>query len=107
MDEAARGVNFNPAGSPYQGSTNNDLADSYPSLIKGIVIVYVSGDAFVTANHPQIDGVLITGDELKVNSGQSLTVTYDPLYLSHPPPGFSQGNSVSVTPGSWQWDVAP
>ena len=104
MDEAARGVNFNPAGSPYQGSTNNDLADSYPSLIKGIV--YVSGDAFVTANHPQIDGVLITGDELKVNSGQSLTVTYDPLYLSDPPPGF-EDPQFSVTPGSWLWDVAP
>ena len=105
LDEAARGVNFNPAGSPYQGSTDSDQTDSYPSLIKGIV--YVSGDATVRANHLQIDGVFITGDQLKVNSEQSLTVTYDPLYMSNPPPGFSEGNSVSVTPGSWQWDVAP
>lgn len=105
LDEAARGVNFNPAGSPYQGSTDSDQTDSYPSLIKGIV--YVSGDATVTANHPQIDGVLITGNELKVNSGESLSVNYDPLYLSDPPPGFSQGNGVSVTPGSWQSDAAP
>lgn len=105
LDEAARGVNFNPAGSPYQGSTDSDQTDSYPSLFKGIV--YGSGDVNVTANHPQIDGVFITGNQIKVSSGLSLTVTYDPLYMFDPPPGFSQGNGISVKPGSWQWDVAP
>jgi hypothetical protein len=105
LDEAARGVNFNPAGSPYQGSWDLDQTDSYPSLIKGIV--YASVDMTVTANHPQLHGVLITGDELKVNSGEALTVTYDPLYLSNPPPGFSSGDGVTVTPGSWLWAGAP
>ena len=89
---------------PYLGSTDSDQADSYPSLIKGIV--YASGDMTATADHPKINGVLITGDELKVNSGESLTVTYDPLYLSNPPPGFGD-LQLCVTPGSWRWDAAP
>ena len=103
LDEAARGVNFNPAGSPYQGSTDSDQTDSYPSLIKGIV--YVSGSLGIN-DHPHIDGVLITGDELNVFSGESLTITYDPLYMSDPPPGF-EDPSLSPVPGSWLWDAAP
>lgn len=99
--EAARGVNFNPAGSPYQGSSDVDLVDTYPSLIKGLV--YVSVDAFVPANHPNIDGALITGDELKVSSGESLTVTYDPVYMSNPPPGFDSG--FAPVAGTWLWDA--
>jgi hypothetical protein len=35
LDEAACGVNFNPPGSPYQGSTDSDQNDSYPRLNQG------------------------------------------------------------------------
>lgn len=106
LEEAARGVNFNPAGSPYQDSTDSDMSDSYPSLIEGLV--YVSGTATVTANHPQFEGSLITGAELDVNSGQSLTVTYDSKFFSNPPPGFSSGASqAALVPGSWLRDTAP
>jgi hypothetical protein len=69
--------------------------------------VYVSEDLIATANHPQIDGVIITGDELKVNSGQMLTLTYDVQYLSNPPPGFTGDVEVLAVPGSWLRDAAP
>jgi hypothetical protein len=109
LDEAIRGVNFNPPGSPYQGLADSDQTDSYPSLIKGLV--YASGGITIEAFHPHIDGVLITGGELKVNSSESLTVTYDLQFFSNPPPGFSSFSSglsqSTLVPGSWLWDAAP
>ena len=85
LSEAGRGVNFNPAGSPYQGLSDNDQLDTYPSQVKGLV--YVSGLVHVRDNHPRIDGVLVCG-QLNVNTSDQLTVTYDPSYMANPPPGF-------------------
>ena len=104
LDEAARGVNFNSPGSPYQGSTDADRTDTYPSQIKGII--YSSGKIYIGGT-PTINGVLITGGDLPVYSGHSLTVTHDPQYITNAPPGFSLGETLKVVSGSWRRDVAP
>ncbi len=105
LSEVDRGVNFNPPGSPYQGSTDSDTVDTYPSQIKGLV--YVSGNAGVKNGDTVIDGVLVAGNQLNVTSGETLTVTYDSQFFSNPPPGFSQGNTIDVTAQTWLWDAAP
>ena len=105
LSESARNTNFNPAGSPYQGNTDNDQTDTYPSQIKGLV--YVSVDALMADRDTTIDGVLVTGRVLNVNVNDALTVNYDSRYFNNPPPGFSQGSELKVIPGSWRQDVAP
>ena len=105
LSENNVGVNFNPAGSPYQGVTDVDITDTYPSQIKGLV--YVSVDAVMADRDTTIDGGLVTGRVLNVNTSDSLTVNYDSRYFDNPPPGFTQGNTLKVTPGSWRRDVVP
>jgi hypothetical protein len=105
LSEASRGVNFNPPGSPYEGSTNKKLNDTYPSQIKGLV--YVSGTADITLDDTVVDaGLLVVGNEITVSVGETLTVNYAPHYFSNPPPGFSR-IQVRAVPGSWLWDAAP
>ena len=105
LDENRENVNFNPPGSPYQGATDSDQTDTYPSQIKGLV--YVSVDAICADRDTTIEGVLVTGRVLNVNGNDSLTVNYDSRYFTDPPPGFSQGSILKVIPGSWRRDVAP
>ena len=105
LSESARNVNFNPAGSPYQGTTDTDQTDTYPSQIKGLV--YVSVDAVFADRDTTIDGGLVSGRVINVNVNDALTVNYDSRYLTNPPPGFSQGSELKVTPGTWRRDTAP
>jgi Tfp pilus assembly protein PilX len=106
LDEAARGVNFNPSGSPYEGSADTDQVDTYPSQIKGLV--YVSDFAHFADGDTQIvDGMLVVGGQISVNSSDGFSVTYNSLFHSNPPPGFSDGERMVPVPGSWIRDAAP
>lgn len=106
LDEAANGVNFNPAGTPYEGVADADTADQYPSVIKGIV--YVSNDLNASSSYSNvaIDGVMIVGNTFTVrpssNGGNSLDFTYDQRYYNDPPPAFGETGQMKIVPGSWR-----
>lgn len=97
LSEAVVGANFNPAGTPYNGTADADQVDVYPSVIKGIV--YSSG-AIVLSNHPTFEGVVVGQTNVEVN-GADLDVTYDPVYYKeNAPPGFRAGLKAAIVPGS-------
>lgn len=99
IDEAALGVNFNPAGAPYSGSADTDTSDKYPSEIKGLV--YCSGTFTLAIDLGQsaIRGVVVA-DSITANS--PLKLNYRDMYIGYPPPGFGKGNPMKVSPGSWR-----
>jgi hypothetical protein len=102
--EAPLGVNFNPIGTPYQGSQDSDTSDNYPSIIKGLV--YVSGQ-FNLANDPfgsAVDGVVVCGS---IAANSDFTLTYRPTFLNYPPPGFAAGSTMTIAPGSWVRAASP
>jgi len=96
--------NFNPPGTPWQGATNTDRDDNYPSAIAGIV--YVSGDATFQVDTwgdtTTIEGVLISGGTTYVKSGATLNILYRDTYFNNPPPGFRQicNGPPRAVPGS-------
>lgn len=94
-------TNFNPIGTPYNGNEDTDTLDNYPSIINGLV--YVSNDAFITMADPAFNGVLIVGNAMECSS--NLNLIYDPSYLNNPPPGFTDGSEIRVSPGSWNKEV--
>ncbi|MGE3316531.1 MAG: hypothetical protein AB7O26_15555 [Planctomycetaceae bacterium] len=103
-ESTGAGRNYNPTGTPYAGVEDSDQTDTYPSVIKGIV--YISAIAGVEQT-PTLQGVLIAGNTLTIASSFTLNMTYDAQFLSNPPPGFKEGNTLVVTPKTWRQDVAP
>ncbi len=92
-------TNYNPPGSPYQGVTDADNADTYPSLMKGLV--YVSG-VLTNADGTTIDGVVVTAG-LAMTVNRPLTVTHDAAIIQNPPPGFQRAfRPMQTVAGSWR-----
>jgi hypothetical protein len=102
LDESSAG-NLNPPGAPYLGETDDDAIDEYPMGVTGLV--YASGALTISSGNV-LDGVVLSNGDLTVL--QDVWLTYDPVYLMHPPPGFvGSGQTFSVEPGSWRWETVP
>ena len=93
-------TSFNPVGTPYEGSSDTDVADVYPSTIQGLI--YVGSDA-TTSTHPVVDGVMVVGNTLQING--SLDLSYQATFLDDPPPGFIDYSNLRVVAGSWRQAV--
>ena len=99
LDEAARGVNFNPNHTPYQSTWDFDTLDTYPSVIKGLI--YVTGNVRIR-DDPVVDGAIVAGSLGPCCSGVTLNLTYQPTYLDNPPPGFAAPARMVIAPGTWR-----
>lgn len=110
LSESSVGANFNPAGAPYNSSTDTDTSDTYPGEIQGLIHTLGAVELSGTA---QIRGVLIAESTATV-LGAAVTVSgtprivYDPLLFSNPPMGYTRATRMTAQPGTWkQVVVAP
>lgn len=100
LDEGLVNANFNPSGTPYNGSQDSDKSDSYPSVINGIV--YCETKVVIENSSPAINGILIGHDNIDTKDA-TLTLKYDPLYFEwNAPPGFQAAVSHYIVPGSYR-----
>ena len=99
LDEAVLSVNFNPVGTPYNGDSDSDLVDKYPSQINGLV--YVSGELDLPGDLADSDvrGVVVCNTS---KCSSDIEFTYRSTYKNYPPPGFAFGNPMVISPGSWR-----
>lgn len=108
LGEKGNRTNYNPPGTPYpypDGEPNGDEADTYPSILKGLV--YVSGDLEIT-KYPHVEGVIVVGGTFTSSQSQGLNVTYQQTFLNKPPPGFGSAvGRMSPVMGTWQWTELP
>lgn len=78
--------NLNPSGTPWQGETDGDTSDTYPSALAGIF--YCSGgltfDGKNNDNTPDIDGMVIAGGTCTLEKNVHPNITYNPAFLSAP-----------------------
>ena len=99
LDESWAGRNFNPVGTPYQGQADTDQTDIYPCMVKGLI--YISGNLQSNTNGSQdYDGVLLIGDAY--NCVDPIDLRYNSTFFDNPPPGFSAGALMQISPGSWR-----
>lgn len=96
LKERDEKVNFNPIGTPYAGSQDDDQVDEYPTELKGLV--YVSGSC-LWKDKAHITGVVLVGGGMTFD--QDPVMTYSSVYYENPPPGFY---SIPLKPvaGSWR-----
>ena len=96
LTESGAGTNFNPAGTPYGGETDDDQADSYPNEIQGLV--HVTGE-FKMKKTSRVRGAVICEGKATIDGANE--IVHDPSVTENPPTGYSTG-SGQVRPGLWQ-----
>lgn len=96
LSEDDESVNYNPPGTPYQGVADADELDVYPGTLTGLF--YVSGTLEVK-KPAIIDGVIVAN---ALDLSDDLTLTYDPIYTTSPPPGFRSNGGIRLRPGAWR-----
>lgn len=102
LDEATAGTNFNPAGAPYEGVSDSDFGDVYPTEIRGLVHVTGNLNLFETT---RVRGVVIC--ELTATCEGQHEIVHDAGLLTNPPLGYASGCQTSAVAGSWLWEAPP
>lgn len=74
--------NLNPSGDPYEGGTDSDQSDTYPSIITGLV--YAAGNIQFTGRST-IVGAVVAGGNISLQSGSNVVLWRS---LTNAPPGF-------------------
>ncbi len=96
FSESSLGVNFNPAGAPYDGVTDSDTTDGYPSWIKGLT--YISGNMSVASGSTTIRGVVAVGGNLTLAANTQLRVRY--AKPDQAIPGFARITGMGLSTGT-------
>lgn len=102
LSEAVANVNFNSSGSPWNGSTDSDRTDSYPSQISGVLF---SGDDLTIAGYTTIVGNVLGKGRLDFQgadpTASNVRISHQPLYYYvNPPHGFRDAPIVRLKSGS-------
>lgn len=103
LSEASLGMNFNPAGAPYQGVTDTDQTDTYPNTLIGLI--HTRSYATIKGSM-QMSGCLIAEGGLGNNIAGTTTFTHDPQLISNPPIGY-RIYQMRIESGSWRRVVDP
>ncbi len=102
LSEAAAGVNFNPPLAPFNGTSDSDQADQYPSEILGLVHATGTLD---TQQRPRIVGALVVESAGQITGDAE--IVYDPGLTESPPMGYSVAPAMRIREGSWTQVVTP
>jgi hypothetical protein len=112
VSELAAGVSLNPPATPYEGVSDNDLADTYPAQINGIVHAVGSGSVIELGPSLRMNGLVLTdgsvvvGDSL-LNLLVNASITANPTLFAQPPDGYSVGDQVAPVEGTWERRPSP
>lgn len=97
--ESSLGVNFNPAGSPFRGDTDNNQNDRYPSQIAGLIHV-AGGAATAVHNDVRVQGCILSDGAIDVAAA---FIRADPALGSSPLRGYTlPGYRMQLSAGSWR-----
>jgi len=98
LDESDCLHNFNPDGAPYNGHSDYDCDDVYPSEICGLV--HCTGDLLLKQTC-RVRGVVICNSSVTVED--SPQIRHDPSIPQNPPDGYTSAEGeLTVAAGSWQ-----
>jgi hypothetical protein len=98
--EATLLANFNPSGSPYQGNSDIDILDIYPSEIRGLV--HVRGKAIFESNGKIRGAVLCESVSEETRFDGTTEIVYDRSLTELPPQGYAARVPMLPQSGSWK-----
>ena len=87
LSESAADTNFNPSGAAYEGQSDSDKADSYPSEIRGLV--HVRGDLELDAT-ALVRGTILCEGAAQCNGTNE--IVHDPDLADRQIQGYTTGD---------------
>jgi hypothetical protein len=105
LSESTVATNYNRAGAPYNGITDSDTTDTYPSELHGLYHIYSAIPLTINSNLKTI-GCIIAGGTVTISTAAQLAA--NPTLLSSPPSGYADpvNSTMRVAPGTYRWEVA-
>ena len=97
LSEANLGMNLNPTGAPYEGITDADTSDSYPSQLRGFV--HITDDLTVT-DTARVKGACLVNGTASIRD--EVVFAHDSAIVDTPPIGYGDVTAFTIAPGSWQ-----
>lgn len=107
LSESSAGTNFNPSDAAYEGATDGDQADTYPSEVRGLV--HVLGTLVLSDTATVRGTILVESAAISnaVDCQDTPTLAYEPELYESPPMGYASSVPMRVEPGSWRRGVLP
>jgi hypothetical protein len=97
LSEVTNGTNYNPMGAPYEGVSDADMLDEYPSEIRGLV--HIKGTLSLQQSARIIGVVICDGP---VYGEEVNTITHNPGLYTSPPDGYTYVDGMQISPHSWK-----
>lgn len=102
--EVSLGINLNPAHTPSAMDWDATADDTYLGGIEGVS--YVTGDAVFSLLRQNFRGTLIVGRDVRILTGSTVNITYDPNVATLPPYGFFEDNGgLAIDPSTVTWQT--
>lgn len=102
--EISLGINLNPAHTPSGMDWDATADDTYLGGIEGVS--YVTGDAVFSLLRQNIRGTLIIGRDVRILTGSTVNITYDPSVATLPPYGFFEDTGgLAIDPSTVVWST--
>lgn len=103
MDESASGKNFNPPEYPYEGTSNTNMTDFFPSEIRGLVHSIGGGSSVKLYTAIHFIGTIVAEGEVSYPFGKQVPnamLTHDPDLYASPPIGYSTSGVMLPVAGT-------
>jgi hypothetical protein len=103
LAETTWGVNFNPAGAPFEGVSDVDLTDTYPNEVYGLIH---ATNQIIFAETPRIRGTVISDYRIEIDGPTH--IIHDRSLYEDPLLGYADPLSpMKIMSGTWRWDAVP
>lgn len=104
LSEALTLVNFNPPETPYDGESDLDMLDVYPSEIQGLV--HVTGTLQIN-NTALVRGLILCESTASADAVvcEDSQIVYNPSLYANPPQGYTTAVKMIPQSGSWKQSV--
>ncbi len=97
LSEATNATNYNPVGAPYEGVTDEDTLDQYPSEIRGLI--HIKGSLSLQQSAHVVGVVICDGP---VYGDGVNTITHNAGLYASPPDGYTYIDGMQIAPHSWK-----
>jgi len=100
LSEPGTGINFNPASTPYFGSSNAGTTDTFPGEVRGLIHIVGGSVGTTFGSNAIVRGCCLSDGSITLSGGAMLFA--DPALFANPPWGYITPTGIAVQAATWR-----